>query len=255
MEIYRKNVEAFTRKLENRWRKTILLSVLGGFFIGLGAIGYMYALAYLGVAGKIVGASLFPIGLLLCVFMGGSIFTSDCLVALPGLEKKGKWSRIAAHWMVVIVFNFVGTIIIAIITYWAKIYSSGVMNNALAKLIVAKSDVEWYATIGSGILCNLLVAGALFMSNGTDNEFAKIFMVWFAVAIFAFGGFQHVVANLYFYSASWLQFGDTVVLNGIAHHITFNGWFQNLIPAFIGNWIAGAVMIPAAYYFLNKWTK
>lgn len=257
MEIYKKNTEVFTKKLENKWQKTILLSILGGFFIGIGVIAYICAKTYLGImAGGIVGASLFPIGLLMCVFMGGSIFTSDSLVSLAWLNKRAKLTKIWIHWGIVIFFNFVGVMILAIVTYLAHIYNAGDMKAMLAKIVYVKTDVEWYATFGSAILCNFLVAGALFMANGTTNEFAKAFLVWMSVAIFVFAGFQHVVANLYVFSAGWLQFGDHVTIGTTVYHFDqFDTWFQNLIPALIGNWLSGAIVIPGAYYLLDKWSN
>lgn len=253
MEIFLKNERAYTNKLNAKYRKTILLSILGGVFIGLGCIAYIYAVAYLGKSGTIVGAALFPTGLIMCIFLGGSIFTSDALVTIPCLQKQAKITKISIHWSIVIIFNFVGVMILACIARLGNIFSLSDVKLCLAHMIYCKSNVVWYASIGSGILCNLLVAGALYMANGTDNHVAKILLIWFSVALFVIAGFQHVVANAFLYSAAWLQFGDSAHLaDGTIVHFTLNGWFQNLIPTFVGNWISGAIIIPLSVWQINK---
>ena len=57
--------------------------------IGFGAIGFQIATATIGGnLGKFVGAFLFPTGLALVLLAGSELFTGNCLLVIPLLEKE-----------------------------------------------------------------------------------------------------------------------------------------------------------------------
>ncbi|MGL6113692.1 MAG: formate/nitrite transporter family protein, partial [Cetobacterium sp.] len=69
--------------------KVLILGFMGGMFIGLSAIGNLIANQTIGGGlGKIVGSCVFPVGLILVVLVGGSLFTGDCLAYLAWFEGK-----------------------------------------------------------------------------------------------------------------------------------------------------------------------
>jgi hypothetical protein len=57
--------------------KTILLGIFAGIFIGFGAWGFITVLATVQDAGlaKLLGASVFPVGLMLVILCGAELFT------------------------------------------------------------------------------------------------------------------------------------------------------------------------------------
>ena len=62
----------------------LVSAMLAGMFIGLGYTGYLIASGIMADAavGKIVGALLFPVGLLLVLIAGADLFTGNTLITM-----------------------------------------------------------------------------------------------------------------------------------------------------------------------------
>ena len=60
--------------------RCFLLAILAGMYIALGGLGATLIQASAGAAiGKLLGACVFPTGLILVVMAGGELFTGNCL--------------------------------------------------------------------------------------------------------------------------------------------------------------------------------
>ena len=99
------------------------------------------------------------------------------------------------------------------------------------------------ALVAKGILCNWLVCLALWMSARTTNDAAKLIMIFWCLFAFIASGFEHSVANMTLFAVALLgNHPDTVSIGGM---------FYNLLWVSIGNIIAGAVFVAAAYWLAN----
>ena len=77
--------------------KMILVGLMAGAFIGFGGAASdvaMHGVADVGLA-RVVAGVIFPVGLMLVVFTGSELFTGNCLMIIPTLEKKIKPVRAA----------------------------------------------------------------------------------------------------------------------------------------------------------------
>lgn len=63
--------------------KRLLMSVMAGIYIGLGAQGFI--LAYDSI---FIRAAVFPVGLMLIILVGGELFTGNCLMTFALLQKR-----------------------------------------------------------------------------------------------------------------------------------------------------------------------
>lgn len=266
MTIYEKNAEAISAKPHYPFIKTALLSMMGGLLVGMGYIGYLMFSKAAGhdetakILAKFFGAALFPIGILGCVFLGGSLFTSDSLLSISWYKKEVKTTKIITHWITVWVFNFVGSTLIAVLVWATGVFKydataahGGAGYQAVQHLTSAKSNIAWgtdpelgwLKTIASGIMCNILVAGSIFMANGVENKGMKVVLIWFPITLFVVAGFQHTVANQFVFVEGWLNGTDTPA----------NGSLMNLAMSGVGNWIGGAVFLPLVYGIISSKTK
>ena len=266
MTIYEKNAEAISAKPHYPFIKTALLSMMGGLLVGMGYIGYLMFSKAAGhdetaqILAKFFGAALFPIGILGCVFLGGSLFTSDSLLSISWYKKEVKTTKIVTHWIIVWVFNFVGSTLIAVLVWATGVFKydaaaahGGAGYQAVEHLTASKSNIAWgnqpelgwLKTIASGILCNILVAGSIFMANGVENKGMKVILIWFPITLFVAAGFQHTVANQFVFVEGWLNGTDTPA----------NGSLMNLAMSGVGNWIGGAVFLPLVYGIISSKTK
>ena len=73
----------------------LLLGILAGMFIAFGALGSTVVSSGVGGGlGKLLGACVFPTGLILVVMAGAELFTGNCLMAGPALNGKVKWTGV-----------------------------------------------------------------------------------------------------------------------------------------------------------------
>ena len=94
--------------------KMILLGLMAGAFIAFGGAASdvaMHGVADVGLA-RVVAGVIFPVGLMLVVFTGSELFTGNCLMIIPTLEKKIKVDSMLRNLVVVYISNFVGAMII-----------------------------------------------------------------------------------------------------------------------------------------------
>lgn len=74
--------------------RILLLAILAGILIGMGAVvsnTASHALENLSVA-RVVCGFLFPFGLVMVLFTGAELFTGNCLITIPVLERRVAWT-------------------------------------------------------------------------------------------------------------------------------------------------------------------
>lgn len=99
--------------------KMILLGLMAGAFIAFGGAASdaaMHGVADVGLA-RVVAGVIFPVGLMLVVFTGSELFTGNCLMIIPTLEKKIKPVSMIKNLVTVYISNFVGAMIIDLLIF------------------------------------------------------------------------------------------------------------------------------------------
>jgi len=98
--------------------KTAILGILAGAFIGMGS--QLYTTVVTGTADvvgfgltKMLGGIMFSIGLMFVIIVGADLFTGDSLLVIGVLEKKIKLKSLLKNWIIVYIFNFIGSILLA----------------------------------------------------------------------------------------------------------------------------------------------
>ena len=225
--------------------KLFILGIMAGIFIGIGGIAYEMATATIGGAlGKLVGACMFPAGLALVLIAGSELFTGNCLLVIPLLEGEVKFSGVLKNWVFVYLGNFAGSSLLAFLVAFG--HSPSLLDKGL--LDVVMSDAVF-----RGIVCNMMVCLAVWMSFAGKTVASKIAGLYFPIMIFVMAGFEHSIANMYYlmvgiFSNSIYGVGTTAVNLGAA--LT-----KNLLPVTLGNLIGGAAIGILYWYLYLKGTK
>ena len=86
--------------------KMLVLGIMAGAFIGFGSFVFVLATsgitdAYQAVIGKLIGASLFPVGLMMVILCGAELFTGNNLMTLALMDKKITAAQMLKNWGVV----------------------------------------------------------------------------------------------------------------------------------------------------------
>ncbi len=123
----------------------------------------------------------------------------------------------------------------------------------------SKSSLGFLQAIMLGILCNMLVCLAVWLTYSGRTTTDKILAIIAPIACFVAAGFEHSVANMYFIPAALLvkNFGSPAFFLSIHKvptdfpHLTVQNFLLgNLLPVTIGNIIGGGVFIGLSYWFL-----
>ena len=113
-----------------------------------------------------------------------------------------------------------------------------------------------------GIVCNIMVCVAVWLSWGGKSITDKILIMIFPIGMFVASGFEHSVANMFMIPMGIVlqefsipEFQSVVDVAKYSDLTVYNFIFSNLIPVTIGNIIGGGMMIGLYNWFIWKKTK
>ena len=222
--------------------KMFLLGILAGMYIGFGCHVFTLATAADASAGsKLIGAALFPVGLMLVILCGAELFTGNNLMTLALFDRQITLKAMLKNWGVVYLGNLCGSVLLAFLLASSGLYTGDALTRAVA-LAEGKAAMPFIGALIRGILCNILVVLACWFQAGSKDLTGKIFAIWFPIMLFVFAGFEHSVANM-----TYIPLGMF-----LGAKISIIGLFANLIPVTIGNLIGGALFIPVIYTAVYK---
>ncbi|TXK66466.1 formate/nitrite transporter family protein, partial [Paenibacillus sp. N3.4] len=230
--------------------RQLLLGFLGGAYISLGFLLYIRVSAVFpapwGDVGSLLGAAVFPLGLILTLIAGGELLTGN-MMAVPAAFFSGKikFHQVVNNLAVITIANLLGAVFVAyVFGHQVGLTEHGVYLTKLTTIIQAKTTEPFSVLLLSGIGCNWLVGLAVWLAYSTDEDAGKIVGIWFPTMAFVAIGFQHVVANMFVIPAAIF-----------ANQATWMACLKNLIPVFIGNLIGGTVFVAGVYASVNRHSK
>ncbi|MGL6167507.1 MAG: formate/nitrite transporter family protein [Fusobacteriaceae bacterium] len=224
--------------------KAILLGIMGGIFIGFVCLGNLTAKSLLGPWGYFIGAMLFPVGFMFVILVGGSLFTGNCLVGLAYFRKETTFIEFIKDLVLVWIGNFIGSVFIAFLMVHGNVFEGHEhLVEITLKNAAGRADIPFFAAVASGFLCNILVAGAVWKSYAIKDGAGKILACFFPIMLFAFLGFQHVVANMTYFSLAYFLDPNSYSLVGSI--------MGNFVPVTIGNFLSGGIFLPLVYANLH----
>ncbi len=238
---------------------TVLLGILAGIFIGLGAMLCTLVTTDAGLGfglTKLLGGVVFCLGLVLVVVAGAELFTGNCLLVMAWFGGKVSFGRLLRNWGLVYSANLAGSLALVGLMFYTLQW--GFNSNAVGANAVlvanAKVDLSFTSALTRGILCNALVCLAIWLAFSARTVVGKIFGILFPITAFVAAGFEHSVANMYFIPMGILLANKTAVLQaagltsaGVAN-LNVAGFVGNLIPVTIGNIIGGSLLVGAVYW-------
>lgn len=244
---------------------TFFLAITAGVFISIAFAFYITATT--GTAAvpwglaKLVGGICFSLGLMLVVVCGADLFTSTVLTVVAKASGRISWAQLARNWIIVYVGNFIGAIFFVALIWFAGQYMAA--NGAWGLNVLQTADHKMHHTFTEavclGILANLMVCMAVWMSYSGRSLMDKMFAMVLPVAMFVASGFEHSIANMFLVpmaifikdfatpefwqatGASAEQFSHLTV----GHFIT-----DNLIPVTLGNIIGGGLLVGLTYWVI-----
>lgn len=200
----------------------LIKSILAGIMIGIGGT------IFLSLDNKIVGSILFAIGLFMIVVYGFNLYTGKIGYLINNFNKK-----YIRELIITLIGNFIGTFFVGFILRYTRIYTS---ISDKAKGLV---DIKLNDTLISILILSFFCGILMYLAVNTYKEvkdIGKYLAVFLGVIVFILCGFEHCIANMYYFSIA-------------------NAWYLNtllyLVIMILGNSLGG-ILIPLCNKIINK---
>lgn len=203
----------------------------------------------------LVGALIFPVGLILIVLLGLDLVTGSFgLLPLPWIENDVSASAMFGNWTYVFVGNLIGSalygVLLAIaLTNFGATAPAGVAAKIIA---IAEAKTTGYEVLGmaglisvfvKAVLCNWMVCLGIVAAMTTSSTIGKIACAYMPILIFFAQGFEHSVVNM-FIIPTGMMMGAKVTVS--------EWWLWNQIPVTLGNLVGGSIFTGLALYVTHK---
>ena len=178
-----------------------LKGILAGLAIGLG--GFLYILMTYSLhgdyaeLGKILGSILFAVGLFLVCTFSLSLYTGKIGLVFEGKQTKEFYISLP----IMLIGNAIGAFSFGYMCF-AIFRNTEVMNYALAAAnarLVFNSPIDYVSTCVRAFLCGLCVYLAVKSFSLNRLKPLGILLLVFFVFVFVYSGFQHCIANMFYF--------------------------------------------------------
>lgn len=203
-----------------RYLKSFVSALLGGACIGLGGI------AFLTLENKVLGALFFTVGLFTICTFHLNLFTGKvCYV----FQRDRAYAReLPLIWL----GNLAGTGLVAAVVRLSRLAPLSEKATAICQVKLSDSLVSLFLL---SLLCNIFIYIAVEGFQKNPHELGKYLSLFFGVMGFVLCGFEHCVANMFYFSVSGAWSGKALV---------------RLLVMTLGN-SAGGVLFP----LVRQWLK
>ena len=232
-------------------RTQLPLTVLAGFYIGLGGLFctlFMSDSTLPFAVQKFMGGAVFSLGLYLVLVAGAELYTGNTMLAGAAVDGRISWGAAVMNWVRVWLGNFVGALALVTLVYFAHVADTGPMAKGMMSIAVGKLSADWTTIMIKGILCNLLVCLGVWVGYAGRTVVDKAVGVVLPVSAFVALGFEHCVANMFFLPSGLLM---NMLGVGNPGAIALEGLVANIVIATLGN-IVGGVAVGTAYWFAYR---
>ncbi len=260
--------EAFALSKANKTSgMTLGLAMMAGAFIGLAFLFYITVTTGNDTTtwglNRLAGGVAFSMGLILIVLCGGELFTSSVLSSISLANREITFTKMISIWGKVYIGNFIGAMFLLGLVFTASLYQmdSGLWGANALGIAQHKLHHTWSQAFALGVLCNLLVCLAIWLTFSSANALTKAALMVMPVAMFVSSGFEHCVANMFmvplgisianfapesFWQAANLNPAAFADLN-VKHFL-----LANLVPVTLGNIVGGAVLVGLANWCIYR---
>jgi formate transporter len=255
-------------KLGLRAATVFALALLGGVFVGLGAVFSSAVTTGLAAAGtgegliRLLGGLAFCLGIVAVVLAGAELFAGNNLIVMAFAGSRATLPQLLRNWGIVFAGNLAGALLVAgvllLTRQWS--FSGGAFGaNALA-IAEAKCGLDFSQSLLLGVLAGILISLALWLAFPARTVTDKVLAVAFPITAFVAAGFEFAIANLYFIPVGlvirawagpefWSAIGQTAA---DFPHLTWARFLLgNLLPVTLGNVLGGAVFVGLAYWLIR----
>ncbi len=191
--------------------KEFSYAVLAGMAISIGCV------VFLSIENPVAGSILFAVGLLTVLVFKLNLFTGKAPYMCK--NKPAYWGFVVLVWL----GNFVGTGISATLIRFTRVYDK--IIDRCTSVAQTKVDDDLLSLFILGIFCGIMmyIAVDTFINHGQEKNFSSALVVVFCVSVFILAGFEHSVADMFYFMLA----------------LPISKWILPLIVITLGNVLGG----------------
>lgn len=213
---------------------------------------------------RVLGGAIFPVGLMLVIFLGAELFTGNCLIFLAVWDKKVKAIDMFKNLGIVFFGNLLGALFIVVLCYLSGLWdtSGGLLGAYTINTALTKATLSPVSALASGILCNILVCGSILVMTMSTDMTGKIWGIFFTIMAFVVCGFEHSVANMYYLLAGlfaklnpeYIEVAKTTygLTTEQLDSLNILNCIESTIYVSIGNMIGGMIFLSAIFFIIFR---
>ena len=172
--------------------KLIIDGIKAGIMIAIGGS------VFLSCENRYIGAILFSVALLCICLKGYSLFTGK-VGYLPENHSKEA--------VKILLCGLLGNIVSTILLGYAVSFANPALGEAAKVICEAKLSQEALQTFVRAFFCGVL----MYMAVSTYREKGTLAGIFFCVPVFILSGFEHSIANMFYFGASGMINLDSIV--------------------------------------------
>ena len=233
--------------------QVFILAMMGGFFIGMGALTSILLASGVGTPGtqRLLEGFGFSAGFFF-VILSEAVLFSEANVMMPAslLQDRGRMVLPTLRfWGLAFAGNLTGAWLFGVLVHAAQMYGpddARLLNDVIGLKLQFRAiggAEGWFKAVLSGVFANWLVGLAAFFAVMGRSLIGKYIPVMLAVIAFDAANFQHGPANMAFFG----------LINATGHGPgwgTALGW--SIAPAALGNIIGGFVLVVLPFWFVLR---
>ena len=241
------------KKAHLKLYKMVLMGVMSGFYVMIGAHGMISLLAGSetnSTAMTLLAGLVFALALIGIIMVGGELFTGNCLLVVAVMAKRIRWWEMVMDLIIIFFANFAGNIIFSVLIFATGYYGWGFDTEdgqtahakTLCALVHKKTHPPAFQLFFRAIFANFCVCLAVLLSWSASSASGKVISMVWPIAVFVVSGWEHCIANQGLFALATL-----------VNCPTAQGWYWvNLSMTTPGN-ICGAFIIGVTYFFITLW--
>lgn len=206
--------------------KILLSSFISGVLIGIGGIVFVFCKGTF-ENGAIIGSFLFSMALLLIYEYKLDLFTGKVCYFFQNNNK------FKLNLIYILIGNIIGA---SAIGYFIRLTNNEILNTTISQIVDTKLNIGLFSAFIMAFLCGNMIFLAVDTAKRSDSQFFKSLIIIICIMIFILAGFDHSIANSFYYS--------------LANVWSFNTLLYLMV--IIGGNFVGGIFFPSMFSLLDK---
>ncbi len=185
----------------------------------------------------------FSAALVLIYFTNSELLTSNFMYFTVGrYYRKVELTKELGIWAICLLGNLGGILFIAVLIWSCGMLSDGFIANLIETVQAKTTGSGQWLIFTKAIFANFFINISVIVAMQVKESFSKIVILMIGVTVFAYMGFEHVVANSALFIMALLEQPAAVSLPDVT---------KNFVFSLLGNYVGGGLIIGLFYAYLN----